>query len=144
MIWHNWSSLIDSSEVPTRGEAACVCMLDYQICPFRARLPNMSLPGLLAYIYAKPTLYSYDKRVNSINRTSSNVIFNWLYTEYQINVSEKIGKHSLLEHVYICLAILSMSINVTDHRPDNMDVDWNRLTFSAGLVKSPIPAPTKT
>lgn len=25
-----------------------------------------------------------------------------------------------------------------------MDVDWNRLTFSAGLVKSPIPAPTKT
>lgn len=120
----------------------------------QARLPNMSLPGQTTkyvrsgssgiYIYAKPTLYSYDKRVNSINRTSSNVIFNLLYTEYQINVSEKIGKHSLLEHVYICLAILSMPINVTDHRPDNMDVDWNRLTFSAGLVKSPIPAPTKT
>lgn len=33
---------------------------------------------------------------------------------------------------------------MTDHTPDNMDVDWNRLTFSAGLVKSPIPAPTKT
>lgn len=47
--------------------------------------------------------------------------------------------------IFFILFILLLAFGkMTDHKPDNMDVDWNRLTFSAGLVKSPIPAPTKT